>query len=150
MILSSKHLTRLIFENEHRRLLHVGPQTLLAQISEKYWPIASRNVARQVVYQCIRFFRNKPKAVIPQMADLTFDRVTRAPAFHSTGVDYVRPYLIKDRKGTRCKTYKTYICLFICMATKTVHLELVSDLTTENFIMALHRFVFRHRRLGKI
>ncbi|XP_011702561.1 PREDICTED: uncharacterized protein LOC105458738, partial [Wasmannia auropunctata] len=65
------------------------------------------------------------------------------PFFDNEGVDYGGPFLIKDKKGKGCKTNKCYICLFICFATKAIHLELVSDLTTECFISALRRFVFR-------
>ena len=32
---------------------------------------------------------------------------------------------------------KTYICLFVCLVVKAVHLELVSDLTTEAFVAAV-------------
>lgn len=40
---------------------------------------------------------------------------------------------------------KTYICLFVhvCLTTKAVHLEVVSDLITEAFIAALRRFIAR-------
>ena len=38
---------------------------------------------------------------------------------------------------------KAYICLFVCLTLKVVHLELVFNLTTEEFIVALHRFVAR-------
>lgn len=38
---------------------------------------------------------------------------------------------------------KVYVCLFVCMATKSIHLELVSSLTTDGFLAALHRFVGR-------
>ena len=39
-----------------------------------------------------------------------------------------------------------YVSIFICFATKAVHLELVSDLTTEAFLASLSRFFSRRRR----
>ncbi|XP_018405677.1 PREDICTED: uncharacterized protein LOC108782025 [Cyphomyrmex costatus] len=151
MILSSKHhLTKLLFESEHKRLLHIGPQALLAQMKEQYWTISGRNLARQVVQRCIRCFRNKPRTITPQMADLHRDRVNPTPAFYNTGVDYAGPINTKDRKGRGGRTYKSYICLFVCLTTKAIHLELVSDLTTEGFILALRRFVARRGMPNKI
>lgn len=38
---------------------------------------------------------------------------------------------------------KSYIALFTCATTRAVHLELVRDLTTETFLMALRRFIAR-------
>ncbi|XP_014836152.1 PREDICTED: uncharacterized protein LOC106914091 [Poecilia mexicana] len=38
---------------------------------------------------------------------------------------------------------KSYIALFTCAVTRAVHLELVSDQTTENFLLALKRFIAR-------
>ncbi|XP_011161336.1 uncharacterized protein LOC105196885 [Solenopsis invicta] len=112
MILAAKHpLTKLIFEDEHKRLLHLGPQALLLQIREKYWPIAGRNLTRQ---------------------------------------GGSMSQVFSDHKGRGCKTHKAYIYLFICLATKAIHLELVSDLTSENFILALRRFTARRGRPGKI
>lgn len=116
MIFSSKHhLTKLIFESEHKRLLHAGPQALLAQVRKQYWPISGRNLARQVVQRCTRCFRNKPRMITPQMADLHRDRIKPGPAFYNTGVNYAGPISTKDRKGRGGRTYKSYICLFICL-----------------------------------
>lgn len=46
-------------------------------------------------------------------------------------------------KGKNTKTYKTYIVLFICFATSLIHLELVTDYTTDAFIAAYKRFTSR-------
>ena len=46
------------------------------------------------------------------------------------------------RGYTRARTLeKTYICLFICMATKAVHLEVVRDLSSAGFLAAVRCFV---------
>jgi len=38
---------------------------------------------------------------------------------------------------------KSYICVFVSLTVKAVHLELVSDLTTDAFIACLRRFISR-------
>lgn len=38
---------------------------------------------------------------------------------------------------------KSYVCVFVCLATKAIHLELVSDLSAVAFISAFRRFVSR-------
>lgn len=41
---------------------------------------------------------------------------------------------------------KSYLCLFVCFITKLLHLEIVSDLTTESFLTALRRFTSHRGR----
>jgi len=41
---------------------------------------------------------------------------------------------VRDRTSRGVKSYRAYICLFVYIATKTVNLELVSDLYAEAFI----------------
>ncbi|XP_066139158.1 uncharacterized protein [Euwallacea fornicatus] len=77
------------------------------------------------------------------MRHLPYDRVTPNAAFSITGVDYAGPFNIKDRKGRGYGTSKCYVAIFICFASRAIHLELVPDLTTESFIMSLRRFASR-------
>ncbi|GFS91900.1 DUF5641 domain-containing protein [Trichonephila clavipes] len=77
------------------------------------------------------------------MGNLPKHRVTLDGPFFSCGIDYACPVLIKCNKGRGTKSTKGYIALFVCLATKAVHIETVGDLTTDSFIAALHRFSAR-------
>ncbi|XP_011497230.1 PREDICTED: uncharacterized protein LOC105361677 [Ceratosolen solmsi marchali] len=77
------------------------------------------------------------------MGQLPVTRVTPSPPFYHTGVDYVGPLTIKTWKGRGAKTHKAWICVFVCFATSAVHLEVVSDYTTDGFIAAYRRFFAR-------
>lgn len=74
---------------------------------------------------------------------MPLERVTPASVFEKVGVDYAGPFLIKYGHVRKPTIVKAYICLFVCLSVKAVHLELVSDLTTEAFIAALRRFISR-------
>lgn len=152
ILLHNKHtITKLLLLHEHERLLHCGPQQLLYSIREQYWPISGRCLARNIVHKCVKCFKAKPTAVGYKMGDLPAVRVNQNFPFCATGVDYAGPILIKDRIVTRnYKTLKAYICVFICMSTKAVHLELVTSLNTQSFLATLRRFISRRGKPQKI
>ncbi|CAH2093707.1 unnamed protein product [Euphydryas editha] len=77
------------------------------------------------------------------MGQLPASRSTLEFPFLNCSVDYAGPILIADRRGRGCKLIKSYLCIFVCLAVKAVHLELVTELTKEAYIAALNRFVAR-------
>ncbi|XP_063545754.1 uncharacterized protein LOC134753747 [Cydia strobilella] len=77
------------------------------------------------------------------MGDLPSVRVETSSAFHSTGIDFAGPFMIANKKGRGSRNTKAYLCVFVCLASKAIHLEVVSDLSTEAFILCLRRFVSR-------
>ncbi|XP_045446867.1 uncharacterized protein LOC123655073 [Melitaea cinxia] len=80
------------------------------------------------------------------MGQLPAVRVTPARPFLRSGVDFAGPIQMRTARGRGHKSYKGYICLFVCMCTKAVHLEAVSDLTAQGFLQAFKRFVARRGR----
>jgi hypothetical protein len=75
------------------------------------------------------------------MGQLPSARVSRPLV--NAGINYVGPFEIKSSNTRSKTTTKSYVALFICMTTKAIHLELVSNLTSETFIAALKRFIAR-------
>ncbi|XP_029155176.1 uncharacterized protein LOC114928260 [Nylanderia fulva] len=66
-----------------------------------------------------------------------------SPPFTHTGVDYAGPMSIIPVVGRGQKSRKYYVVVFICLATKAVHLEYVDDYTTAGFLAAFKRFASR-------
>lgn len=150
-IISAKHrLCVLIFKHEHIKMLHAGPQLLLSNIRESLWPVAGRNLAKSTVRQCVLCFKFNSKVISPLMGNLPQKRLEPGFPFQICGVDYAGPFNIKDKKGRGCKVIKCYLALFVCFSTKAVHLELVSDLTSASFILALKRFMSRRGKPTRI
>lgn len=77
------------------------------------------------------------------MGDLPRQRVVPARPFLHTGVDYAGPISLRMTKGRGYRSYKIFIAVFVCLSTKAVHLEVVSDYTSEAFLAVLKRFTSR-------
>ena len=70
---------------------------------------------------------------------LPYDRLQVAPAFSKVGADFFGPLQVKHLR----KHEKRYGCLFTCMVTRAVHLEVAFSLPTNSFIMCLRWFIAR-------
>ncbi|XP_062557644.1 uncharacterized protein LOC134222513 [Armigeres subalbatus] len=149
VVLPARHpFTRLLLQYYHKQLLHAGPQLMLSILRLRFWPLGGRSVIRNIVHRCQKCFRCKPTSVQQFMGDLPAARVTISRPFSETGVDYFGPIYL--RPVPRRATVKAYVAVFVCLCTKAVHLELVSDLSTDRFLQALRRFVARRGRCNNI
>ena len=73
------------------------------------------------------------------MAGLPADRLQVAPAISKVGADFFGPLKVKHLR----KQEKRYGCLFTCLVTRGVHLEVAHPLSTGSLIMSLRRFIAR-------
>ena len=142
LILHGKHpLTSLIIRTEHLRLLHAGPTLLSASLSLRYHIVGGRNVVRLITRECVICRRSSAKPQPQMLGQLPIERITPGLVFDTVGVDYAGPVLIKYGRVRKPTVIKAYICVFVSLTVKAVHLELVTDLTTDSFIASLRRFI---------
>ena len=119
------------------------PTLLLSSLNRRFHIITARKTVRFITSKCITCKRHSIKPQGQLLGQLPPERVSLAAPFERSGVDYAGPFQIKYGQVRKPTIIKTYICLFVCLTVKAVHLGLVSDLTTEAFIAALCRFIAR-------
>lgn len=139
----TSRLSLLIVDCFHITYLHCGPRTLQSIIQRKFWILGIRNLIRSRLSKCVQCFKAKPIQCQPLMGDLPSSRVQQTRCFQKVGIDFAGPFLVKESHRRKAKTYKVYVCIFVCLAVKAIHIEVVTELSTAAFIAALDRFVSR-------
>ena len=116
-----------IFRHAHLSNHHIGPQWLLATVRQKYWVPNGRHQARQVVWNCVPCYRANPNPQLLEqiMGQLPPQRAQPIPPFYNCGVDYGSPITLVQWQGPGSARMKGYIALFVCFATRAVHIEAV-------------------------
>ncbi|XP_018342727.1 PREDICTED: uncharacterized protein LOC108748856 [Trachymyrmex septentrionalis] len=136
-------LSELIIDCSHKQTLHGSTQLTLAHIRQSYWIIGGRAPVKSHVLRCVVCARQRGVRAHQLMGQLPLPRVTPSRAFTHTGIDYAGPLTLKTWKGRGAKTHKGWICVFVCLTTSAVHLEVVSDYSTDGFLSTYKRFVSR-------
>lgn len=131
--------TKLVIKHEHEKNLHAGVEITLAAVRMLYWPIKARGTVRRILRQCIVCFKSRPLVFEQLMGDLPIHRVNLQRPFASTSIDFCPIYLC-DGHRRNSRRIKVYVSVFVCMATKAVHLEVVSDLS-EVFLNSFKQFI---------
>jgi len=134
-------VTKLVALAAHKRLHHGGVSITVTALRQMYWIPAIRQYVRRLLRHCLPCRKQMGKPyVAPESPPLPKVRVTESPPFTITGVDFTGALYVK---GSTNEETKVYICLFTCAVTRAVHLEVVSDLTVDTFLLAFRRFVGR-------
>ncbi|MEM7282789.1 MAG: hypothetical protein AAF438_14300 [Pseudomonadota bacterium] len=135
-----------IVNDAHAKLAHSGVEAVVAEIRGRFWIPQLRALVKQRVRSCVICRRLAAKRSHQLMSSLPAARTTGNYPFEATGVDFFGPFYVKIRRSTE----KRWGCLFTCMATRAVHLELTRSLDTDHFINVLRRFRCRRGNPKKI
>ena len=84
------------------------------------------------------------------MGNLPAKQIQFTRPFVHTAIDYCGAFFAKKKRHRNRNKIKCYVAVFVCLASKTTHLELVSDLATEAFLAALKRFFSRRGKSSSL
>lgn len=143
-------LSRLIVADAHLKTFHGSPQLMQNYINSKYWILRSKELIKSCYRKCVICIRHNATQKTQLMGQLPAARATPTRPFKFCGVDYAGPINLRTSGGRGHKSFKGYICLFVCMSTRAVHIEVVSSLTTEGFLQAFRRMVARRGHCQEI
>ena len=131
------HVTNLIIQKYHQEAGHLGQEYVLSSLRLCYWIIKGQSAVRRVLSECFLCGTFGAAHGEQLMANLPKERLTpEDPPFTSVGVDYFSPLYVQQG----CSHVKRYGCVFTCLMTRAVHIEITSSLDTDSFINALRTF----------
>ena len=141
ILLSAKHFVVIkLIEDAHRANFHEGTEYVRSLLRQEYWIIGLRNALRNVKAKCVKCRKQRSGVSQPFMADLPRERLQeRVFPFTNTGLDYFGPFEVKFMR----KTMKRWCCLFTCLTTRALHIEVVPSLEAETCLTAITRFIAR-------
>ena len=141
------HVTSLLIRQSHESSQHSGVDHVLAVLREKYWITSGRGAVKRQLKACVRCKRLWGKPASQQMAPLLREQVTPPPRpFKHVGIDFFGPFQVKFKRGT----IKRWGCVFTCLASRAIHLEVVHSMSAASFIAAFQRFTARRGRPSRV
>ena len=131
-------LATLAINDAHKRTLHGGPTATVAETRRQIWVTQAMKKASACIKKCVTCFRFNSGPTQQLMGDLPSSRIESPDrAFSCVGLDFAGPLTFKSGNDS----VKGYVAVFVCFASKAVHLEAVSSLTSDAMVAALRRFI---------
>ena len=147
VIPGKSRLAELMIREVHECNGHVGAKHILSLLNQRYWLTPGISSIRSVLSDCFMCKKRNAQPCSQKMAALPPERVIAdLPPFTNVGVDYFGPMNVVQGRST----VKRYGCLFTCMASRAVHIEVAGSLDTQSFLAALSRFISRRGKPAKI
>ena len=134
------HVSQLLVRHYYESAAHSGREQTLCELRRMFWIVAERSLVKGTIRNCVKCRRLNAKPKEQVMGQLPRERLRAYhPAFTLTGVDLFRSLTVKWGRGT----VKRWGCLFTCLTTCAVYLEVTPSLEADDFIMILLQFISR-------
>lgn len=155
MVLPKSHLgTTMIIKDTHAAILkHVsGVHQTFSQLRRKFWIQGGRATVKSAIKNCYRcrWLRSRPmrprEGPIPNFRLPKFG--SRTGLFRVTAIDCAGPLYVSQ--GPKKSPLKRYLLILTCVVYRAINIQVLEDLSTDAFMMAMTRFFNAHARPEEI
>ena len=135
-------ISKRIISHYHAKVKHSGRTTTVNAIRNAgFWIVNVNHLTSRLIFSCVVCHILRGSLSVQKMSNLPEDRVSCEGPFIYVGVDLFGPYVTKVGR----KEYKRYGLIFTCLTSRSSHLEMCEEMSTDSFICALRRFISRRR-----
>ena len=147
-MLSTKHeMVYLMLRDLHQEHNHEGVEYVKSVIQQKFWILGLQNVLRSTRSPCVFCHKIRAQTKVPFMADLATEGLDcQSCPFISVGELYFDPFEVKLLR----RTMKRWCCLFTCLTTRAIHIEVVRSLDTDSCLVVVNRYIARRGKPATI
>ncbi|XP_051792767.1 uncharacterized protein LOC127530320 [Acanthochromis polyacanthus] len=132
------HVTRMIIAHYHEQVRHQGKGLTINEVrSNGFWILGISRTVAAYIRQCVTCRKLRRSTEEQRMADLPLERVDPSPPFTYCGIDCFGPFHTKEGR----KMHKRYGLLLTCLCCRAVHIEMLTDMSTDAFINGLRSFI---------
>ena len=139
-------LSILLVLDNHQQNCHIKGEQILSSLRESVWITKCKALMGKVIQNC-SFRKRRPVTPQPPIMGYLPESclAINGLSFTTMGIDYFGPLTIKQGGPTPSPdgTSKKYGAIFTCLSTRAVHIKLIPNLPTDNFILTLHRLISR-------
>ena len=144
LVRSDSYFTKLLIWKCHEDVHHCGVESTLNKFRESYWTIKGRQTVKKVLSKWIICKIVQGKTLLPpSTAKLPKYRLYFENPFENVGLDYSGLLFTRDIFEKSGETFKSYILMLTCAATRNTHLELVPSESSDLLLLASRRFIAR-------
>jgi Pao retrotransposon peptidase len=135
-ILPNNHeLTDSIVRHYHQKHMHVGDNALIGSLRTRVWVVSAKRAVRRCRARVSKSKNSPPPTEFADLPDFRLD-ISQKP-FYYTGSDLFGP--LDTYVGRSRHTRQVWIIIFTCLVTRAIYLEVLDEMSTECFLMALDK-----------
>ena len=137
-------LVELLIKKAHYKVMHNGQRETLNELRTEFQIPKLRQKVRSFIYHCGICKKFNGKAYrYPESYDLPKHRLEPGASFRNVGIDYCGPYYVYNVFNKNNESFKVWIALITCQASRAIYLDLATDYSGEAYIALLRRFMNR-------